>query len=455
MKLNTNTLAFKHVIAIISVSVAFSFTATLYQGIIQYRRGIEAQAEVVSMIEDSYVPAIAAGLFFFDDQQLQLLMDGILLLPYIEYTEIVEHFADQNKVIMSTGESEVENGATHTFPLIHEYEGRSREIGELRVVMSLNKVHQSLMQQISVAVIADVLKILGFAFFVVIVAHNMIFRHLRKINEFLHSLDPAAIDEKQLELPRGGRAKRKPDELDEITTTINTMLERLGSTIQELKVTQNDLEIALDEKRLLLQELYHRTKNNMETIRSILKMEAAKVRENGKIWETVREVDNRILAMALVHQRLHGSHNLSRIEMGDYVTELTREILYNYDVLDKKIHAKIEVENMALLIDTAIPCGMALVELLSNAVKHAFPGNRRGLVEVKLHRIDKNLLQLSVSDNGVGVEEDFDFRKSATLGLHTVAAIAEKQLNGQLKFEGSGGVRCSIIFSDTSYRERI
>jgi two-component sensor histidine kinase len=184
-------------------------------------------------------------------------------------------------------------------------------------------------------------------------------------------------------------------------------------------------------------------------------MEAAKVKENQEIWKTVREVDNRILAMAFVHQRLYESRNLSRIDMGDYVTELTLEILQNYGVLEKKIFTNFDVEDVSLLIDTAIPCGMALVELLSNTVKHAFPGERSGMVEVKLRRIEEDLLELSVSDNGVGVEDNFDVRKLPSIGLHTVVTIAEKQLNGQLKFEGSGGVRCSIIFSDTNYRERI
>lgn len=455
MRLNTSKLAFKHVIAIIAVSIVFSFIATLYQGIIQYRRGIEAQENVVNMIEESYVPAVSAGVFFFDDHQLQLLMEGILLLPYIEYAEIVESFADQSQVIMTMGESEVQNSMTHTFPLIHEYEGHSREIGELRVVMSLSEVHQYLREQIFVAVIADILKIVGFAFFIVIVAHKMLFRHLRKITEFIHTLDPAAIDKKKLDLQRAGRKNRKPDELDEITSTINSMLVRLGSTIHELRGTQKDLEIALEEKKSLLQELYHRTKNNMETIRGILKMEAAKEKENQKVLKTVREVDNKILSMALVHQRLYESRNLSRIDMGEYVTELTLEILHNYGVLEKKIYTKFNVEDVSLLIDTAIPCGMALVELLSNTVKHAFPGERSGMVEVKLRRIEKDLLELSVSDNGVGVEDNFDFRKSPTIGLHTVVTITEKQLNGQLKFEGSGGVRCSIIFSDTHYRERV
>ncbi|MFW6208158.1 MAG: hypothetical protein ACOC7X_05580, partial [Spirochaetota bacterium] len=254
MRLKANTLAFKHVIAIIAISIVISFAATLYQGITQYRRGLEAHQDVVNMIEESYVPAVSAGLFFFDDHQLRLLMEGILLLPYIEYAEIEERFADQNKVIMSIGESEVQNGTTHTFPLIYEYEGRSREIGELQVVMSVHEIQQQLEQQISVAVIADVLKIVGFAFFVLIVVHKMIFRHLRKITEFLHTLDPAAIDEKKLDLQRADRGRRKPDELDEITSTINAMLLRLGHTIQELKVTQNDLETALEEKRSLLQE---------------------------------------------------------------------------------------------------------------------------------------------------------------------------------------------------------
>jgi len=225
--------------------------------------------------------------------------------------------------------------------------------------------------------------------------------------------------------------------------------------ISERKQVEERLKAALHEKEILLRELYHRTKNTMQVIRSMLLLQAAKTPENTAVQKLVKDTDNRILAMALVHQKLYQSQDLSRINIQEYIDDLARLILESYSLSPQKISLRLQIQPIRLSLDTAIPCGLVLNELLSNSLRYAFPEGYPGEISIRLFRTDSGQIELHVSDNGVGVPEQFDFRGQDTLGLQTIIGLAEHQMQGRVRFSNDNGIACVVEFSDTLCTERV
>ena len=224
--------------------------------------------------------------------------------------------------------------------------------------------------------------------------------------------------------------------------------------ITERVQADEQLRASLKEKEALLRELYHRTKNNMQVISSILALQAARIQDE-QMLSIFRETENRIRSMALVHQKLYQSQNLSRIDLQEYVTDLVALLMQSHEASPDKIALVLDTESVSVLIDTAIPCGLVLNELLSNTFKHAFPGDRSGEIKIRLCRAQDGTVELEVSDDGGGVPEDSDLRKSNTLGMLTVFGIVERQLQGQVTVETEGGVAWRIRFKDDLYAPRV
>ncbi len=225
--------------------------------------------------------------------------------------------------------------------------------------------------------------------------------------------------------------------------------------ITERKQAEDELKASLAEKEVLIQELYHRTRNTLQVIRAMLLMQAAKMPENEQVQRLVQDTDNRIMAIALVHKKLYQSQDLSRINISEYFQELARFILRDSRPMSQNISLFFDIEDISLLLDTAVPCGLILNELLSNAMAHAFPDEREGKITIRLFRNDCDMLELHVADNGIGVPQGFDFRCQDTLGLQTVFSLAEHQMQGKIRFIGDQGVKCVVEFPDTLYTERV
>jgi len=219
--------------------------------------------------------------------------------------------------------------------------------------------------------------------------------------------------------------------------------------ITEQKQREQQIKANLAEKEILLRELYHRTKNNMQVIASFLELHAAQAHD-PHILHSFKEMENRIYAMALVHQKLYQAQNLSSIDLKEYIGELVSLLLDGYQIQPQQISVVLNLEYVPVLLDTAIPCGLIINELISNALKHAFPNNRDGEVRISLAKRDGSIW-LEIADNGVGVPPGFDFRGSSTLGLQTVFNIGEHQLQGRVTFEAGAGVTCQVQFNDDLY----
>jgi len=220
------------------------------------------------------------------------------------------------------------------------------------------------------------------------------------------------------------------------------------------KQAEAALQESLAEKETLIRELYHRTKNNMQVIGSMLSLQAG-LTTNPDVKKVFRDTGYRIRSMTLVHQMLYQSKSLSRIKLDDYISDLAQLLYKSYGVSPGKVALKLKLQPVSILIDSAIPCGLLLNELIANALEHAFPGERRGEITVELSRADCGRITLVVADNGVGVPPDFDFDRKDTFGLQALKGIAELQLQGSLSWETEHGLTCRVQFQDDLYDERV
>ncbi len=224
--------------------------------------------------------------------------------------------------------------------------------------------------------------------------------------------------------------------------------------ITKRKQAEEEVKTALKEKEVLLQELYHRTKNNMNVINSMLSLQAMYA-QNPQVSTVFAEMQHRIHTMALVHQMLYQSRNLVSIDLNEYVSDLVSYLMSSYHISASRIALRLAVENVTVLMDVAIPCGLILNELISNVFKHAFPQNRPGEVSILARQMAAGEIILQVADNGVGVPAGVDLKKSNSLGLTSVVAIAEHQLGGQVRFDTTAGVTCQVTFKNNLYRPRV
>ncbi len=207
------------------------------------------------------------------------------------------------------------------------------------------------------------------------------------------------------------------------------------------------------EKTALLQELFHRTKNNMAIISAILSMESGRT-NNEYLKNTFRDIKNKIQAMSLVQNKLYKSGNLSNINFKEYIQDLYTVIRQSFGVNPDKINITYDLQDVNISIDSAVPLGLVINELLSNIFKHAFPEDK-GDINIKLLKNDEGFIHLSLSDNGVGLPPNYDPRKNALMGLTTVFSIIDKQLKGEINTDTSNGLAWFITINDSKRKERV
>jgi PAS domain S-box-containing protein len=223
--------------------------------------------------------------------------------------------------------------------------------------------------------------------------------------------------------------------------------------ITERKTAEERLITSLKEKEVLLRELYHRTKNNMQVICSMLELYSMDF-DDETVKNVFSELNNKIRTMALVHQKLYKSQNLSCIGMKEYIRELVELLMKSYRASPQRISPEYDLDDIFFAIDLAIPCGLLVNELISNALKHAFPGSRQGRIEVRLKKKEGEYVELLVSDDGIGAPQGFDFTSGGKMGLQTVFALGGHQLQGKIEFESSGGVTCRVTFKNKPVTDR-
>jgi PAS domain S-box-containing protein len=213
--------------------------------------------------------------------------------------------------------------------------------------------------------------------------------------------------------------------------------------ISERKLVETTLRSSLKEKEVLLQEIHHRVKNNLQIVSSMLNLQMEKLSDTKAI-ELFKESQNRVRSIALFHEKLYQSRDLGRVELGEYIRGLANGSFATYGVNPDDIILAVNTEDIPLDVDAAISCGLVVNELVSNSLKHAFPDRRRGQVEVILRAVGTDVV-LEVADDGVGFPADLDFRSPSSLGLKLVAIFTE-QVGGTMDLAREGGTRFSLRF---------
>jgi PAS domain S-box-containing protein len=211
------------------------------------------------------------------------------------------------------------------------------------------------------------------------------------------------------------------------------------------KLAEARLHASLLEKDILLREIHHRVKNNMQVISGLLDLQA-RSSGNPELIGILNESQTQIQAMSLVHEKLYGSKDFARIDMADYVRTLSRDLFESYKLRPGGINLITQTDGVYVDINKAIPCGLILNELISNALKHAFPGEGPGELQIIIRETENAEIEIVVRDNGLGLSDNVDIHKPKTVGLHLINGLVKNQLDGQMEVSRGAGTEFRIKF---------
>jgi len=213
--------------------------------------------------------------------------------------------------------------------------------------------------------------------------------------------------------------------------------------ITDRKIAEQKIRESLKEKEVLLAEIHHRVKNNLAVITGLLELQAQGT-DDASAKQVLRDSQLRINSMALIHEKLYQSENFSKIQFGNYISELTDVITRSYVTNEKPVEFNIQSDPAELTITQAIPCGLLLNEVVTNAMKHAFEGRDKGEIEIKMKK-EGEKIRLTISDDGVGLPDNFEELEKKSLGMTLIHTLTS-QLNGELEIQSNGGTAYELVF---------
>ncbi len=211
------------------------------------------------------------------------------------------------------------------------------------------------------------------------------------------------------------------------------------------KAMEDKVTASLREKDMLLKEIHHRVKNNLQIIISLLNLQSGYIKDEQTL-KTVKDGQNRVRTMALVHEKFYQAEELSEIHFGEYTEKLCQFIFQSYSDRTDRVRLKINSDNIKFDMDTAMPCGLLINEVVSNALKYAFPDGRSGEVAISIKALPGSKVELFIGDDGIGLPPDLDIDRTETLGLQLISALAG-QLDGTLEVTGNGGTAFRVQFT--------
>jgi len=240
------------------------------------------------------------------------------------------------------------------------------------------------------------------------------------------------------------KVEEHTSELKKANTELIQEIKDRKKAEKNLKDREEKLESSLAEKEVLLKEIHHRVKNNMQVISSLLRLQAFQIKDKN-LLNMFSESQNRIQSMSLIHEILYQSKDLSQIKFSKYVKNLTKILMSSYGIQENRIHLIQDIKEVYLNIQQAIPCGLIINELVSNALKHAFPDDGGGEILVRMHQDRDGLYVLIIRDTGKGFPENIDFRKTKSLGMQLVNGLIS-QVQGTIELKRDNGTTWVIKF---------
>ena len=229
---------------------------------------------------------------------------------------------------------------------------------------------------------------------------------------------------------------------------------QLQIEIEEHKKDQIQIKKDLEEKKILLQELYHRTKNNMQLISSLLRMQSESSNDEF-VHATFETINNRIKAMSLVQQKLYQTKELSVIDLRDYIEDVVNMLRRCFSSQSESISLRLELKKVFVIVDSAVPLGLVLNELITNCYKHAFPDNRKGEISIQLFETKDEMITIQIEDNGIGFSKDYNPKVADSIGFQTIYSLVEYQLKGTINYKSENGLYWEIKFKNDNQNIRI
>lgn len=217
----------------------------------------------------------------------------------------------------------------------------------------------------------------------------------------------------------------------------------VDTDITSTKQLQQQIEASLKEKDVLLKEIHHRVKNNLQIIISLLNLQSGYIKDESTL-KAVQDGQNRVRSMALVHEKFYQADELTEIAFGEYMEKLCQYLYQSYGDKTDRVRVLIDACDVALDMDTAMPCGLLVNEIVSNSYKYGFPGQRSGEIRIRMWREDKTVT-LDITDNGIGLPEGFSVESSESLGMQLIQALTS-QLDGELSIGRENGTRFTVKF---------
>jgi PAS domain S-box-containing protein len=219
--------------------------------------------------------------------------------------------------------------------------------------------------------------------------------------------------------------------------------------ISRHKRSEEQIRASLLEKEVLIKEIHHRVKNNLQVVSSLLYLQSKKIKDK-EVENMFVECQNRVKSISLIHEKLYQTNDLTRIDFEKYLRSLVHHLFKSFGLKNSSITPRIKAENVFLTMDTAIPCGLIINELVTNSLKHAFPSSKKGEISIEVTYQADNKFILIVRDNGVGIPEEINIHNTETLGFLLVQSLV-RQIEGNLELKRGGGTEFRITFSILNY----
>ena len=325
---------------------------------------------------------------------------------------------------------------------------RGQEIGRVHLGFSLEGLKKEARRlRVIVGIVSVVVFLLGIGLLYGLSV--LVTRPLRQMAETVRLISAG-------DLTRRASASSR-DEVGQLAASFNGMVDKLTGAQRALEAANQSLEervaertrrlqASVLEKEILIQEIHHRVKNNMQIISSLVNLQAERILDS-ETKDMFLVTKDRIRSMALVHEKIYRSKDFARIDFVDYVRNLVTQIFRSYGVSGAAVRSEVEGDPVFLNISTAVPCSLIVNELVSNSLKHAFPGGRPGRLTVRVAALDDGQVSLLVADDGIGLPPDFDLARTDSLGLQIVSLLVD-QLGGSIKVDGRNGSRFAFTFRE-------